>query len=1145
MHLQRDWYIPAGCFGISKDEAGLSDGTWASASLQSWSRFRLHLQPDGAAKADGDTPSVPSEVQQHLFKTPRLRRLASLFHARWVDLELRVTAVDPTAATIRVYLLPDDVSRRVVDRAHPGLAKSRQAVLRELDYSKDAWQGQSLPFSAGYAALSTLSQNDASDNVSLLQLFNRIPSPNPDPSLVNEPHLQDAMYALFDSGVSGLTTELYPYQRRSAALMLQKESAPGKVFDPRLVSVEDHAGSSWYLDPVAGTVLAEPRFYDSISGGILAEEMGAGKTIICLALILATKDLPTQPPELYRGGEPPTRSKIASLADMAASCATRHAVPWKSYFDAWKMQLGYEFSKCAEALQRNPGYYLRPAPKLRRGLRHAQQYFERPATIHLTPASIVIVPNNLVAQWKQEIAKHTRGLKVLVLTKDDRLPQAESFLEYDMVLFSQSRFEKVVKQQGGIGHSALSTVHFKRCIVDEGHKLGNSRIGHRSILLTGLDSMNFSSRWIVTGTPSHGLFGHDDSQNPNEEQTATNGAVPQSQNVQARNESSTEMEKKDLQRLGSITSLYLKARPWANTSTEAEDTLADWDTYLLLPKHNPRSYGRWDCLKSTLNSLIIRHQLAEVSDLLPPVDEKVVVLDGSYQDRLSLNVFAMMIIFNSVQSQRTDMDYFFHPRQRKSLLQIVHNLKQTSFFGGSFFSSEEIAKAVETAEVFLRERKVVISPEDESLLREAISVGHLAVKNNLRGLSNRFHEIPVCVQEFPGRAGQTWSLDGECGDAVCTSASMLLSLQKLLHNAASEPERLNSLLNGRLMQQGILERDKILAAQTPETAPGGREKKTETLAGNTKLGDDSPRKKPRTRGLNVVNPMESMNPESLPAPLQLTTITSTVSAKLSYLIDSIAQHQEQEKMIVFYENENVAWYLASMLDVASVPSKPRVDWQGLTTERRAQYVNTFHHNPTFRVLLMDISQAAFGLDMREASRIYFINPVLNPQVEAQAIGRVRRISQQRAVSVETLVLRNSIDEVILERKRHMTQAEHRQVKSILDIRPVYNWIKNAEIVDLPDVNGDNASQMATLHTPQHLFGRGFGRTLHPDEGLVPRESPTQRNRDPEPWTSPAATTGMKRAHGVGPGREAPAANRDGSPERQDLVSRPARRVRFG
>ena len=488
------------------------------------------------------------------------------------------------------------------------------------------------------------------------------------------------MYDVLESNVPGLVTELYPYQRRSAALMLQKESEPGKVLDPRLISLLDHEGSSWYLDSVAGTVLAEPRHYDGISGGILAEEMGAGKTIICLALILATKDFPTKPPELFQGGEPPKRRHVASLVDMAASCATRHAVPWKSYFEAWRTQLGYEFGKCAEALQRNPGYYLLPTPEVRRGARRAQESLEQHTTIQLSSASLVIVPNNLVAQWKQEIAKHTKGLNVLVLTKNDQLPRAQSFLEHDVILFSQSRFERIVIQEGGINNSSLSTVHFKRCIVDEGHKLGNSKISHRSNLLTGLDSMNFSTRWIVTGTPSHGLFGVDDNHKPYEERAGTIEPVPESQLGKALNESSTEMEKKDLQRLGSIASLYLKARPWANTHTETEDTLADWDTYLLLPKHNPRSYGRWDCLKSTLNSLIIRHRLTEVSDLLPPVDEKIVVLDGSYQDRLSLNIFAMMIIFNSVQSQRTDMDYFFHVRQKKSLLQIVQKSEANKLF---------------------------------------------------------------------------------------------------------------------------------------------------------------------------------------------------------------------------------------------------------------------------------------------------------------------------------------------------------------------------------------------------------------------------------------------------------------------------------
>lgn len=198
---------------------------------------------------------------------------------------------------------------------------------------------------------------------------------------------------------------------------------------------------------------------------------------------------------------------------------------------------------------------------------------------------------------------------------------------------------------------------------------------------------------------------------------------------------------------------------------------------------------------------------------------------------------------------------------------------------------------------------------------------------------------------------------------------------------------------------------------------------------------------------------------------------------------------------------------------------------------------------------MDISQAAFGLDMREASRIYFINPVLNPQVEAQAIGRARRISQQKEVYVETLVLKNSIEEVILERKEHMTQAEHHRVHSILDVGPIYNWIKNARINPMLMPGGElsQEGQMAPLHTPQYVFRRGFGRTMHPDEGLVLDDSPTKSTSTAEmALRSRETTNGLKRtlqpdAMTTG---EHQNENRDSSGTTSEVAAHGAKRVRF-
>ena len=154
---------------------------------------------------------------------------------------------------------------------------------------------------------------------------------------------------------------------------------------------------------------------------------------------------------------------------------------------------------------------------------------------------------------------------------------------------------------------------------------------------------------------------------------------------------------------------------------------------------------------------------------------------------------------------------------------------------------------------------------------------------------------------------------------------------------------------------------------------------------------------------------------------------------------------------------------------------------------------------------MDIGVGAFGVDLL-ASRVYFINPVLDPQVEAQAIGRARRTSQKRSVTVETLVLRGSLEELILRRREEMTQAEQRKCKSMLDDKPIYEWIANAKILPLPEgegeVDDDGLAQTAMLQEPQLIFGPGSGRNLYATKGSAPPAGPS-----PAAAVSPAASRG--------------------------------------
>lgn len=75
--------------------------------------------------------------------------------------------------------------------------------------------------------------------------------------------------------------------------MLQRELAPQWTVDPsylRCTSAID--GSSFWLS-VDGQVAVEPPEVLEPPSGILAEDMGAGKTAICIALVLSTlRELP-------------------------------------------------------------------------------------------------------------------------------------------------------------------------------------------------------------------------------------------------------------------------------------------------------------------------------------------------------------------------------------------------------------------------------------------------------------------------------------------------------------------------------------------------------------------------------------------------------------------------------------------------------------------------------------------------------------------------------------------------------------------------------------------------------------------------------------------------------------------------------------
>jgi len=1191
-------YIAAGCLRISQPDSNITPDAW-----QSCSHWQSVAQPPEAHRSS-DQAYIEASLQKALFSTSVLQPFLALHNSQWIRLEFLTN--DPIRGQVRVYILPDDVGRSVIDRNVPALRKNLLLLLNQIDTTAATWNGQWLEDTPVRHVDPSLDFDmSAGEEPSLFQLFNKLPSPKPEPDLVSDPYARNSMYQIMDSDIEGLKTEMYKYQRRSAALMLQRESKPAQLLDPRLRQLVDHRGMKWYCDIDNSSCFREPRTYEAARGGICAETMGLGKTLICLGLIMATRDATSQVPTEYMAATFPIRKKTASMMNMAAAALGRLGVPWKRQLAALEAREGYRFNRCRDALDNNTGFYMLPSPSPRRQSRNPKVV--APRKILLTSATIIVAPANLIQQWQHEIKKHTTGLKVLVMKAlSDVLPPAESLVDYDIILFSKQRFDKEAAYEvddndhsGSISrqefvnghrpgrtatvkkvyHSPLKDLHFKRLIVDEGHTFGNSSSSSRTEASAVVDFLQVSARWIVSGTPTKGLYGAEvgigSSQTTSREDTPTSSSTPSAledillKTVSklldtSRSESSSQassrelslyhkQERKDIEKLGNIATSYLKARPWANRPEDND--YASWSHLIMQPRHGSKSRGNLDCLRATLEGMIIRHQQGdiELEVSLPPLYQNLVFLEGSMQNKLSLNTFSMMIVGNAVTSERKDADYFFHPQQRKNLQQLVSNLRQASFFW-SGFETEHITNTIENAKDFLRERKVPITPEDEALLLEAIKQGEQVLTNSISRVISEYHEMPMHIQnDLSDDIRKAWTLLDEPSNPTLMGATMVHAAQKFVETQLYKEDPTEG-----MVEAGHAARFDASVALQPES-PKPRKRKfrdvngvkkavdiAPALAGGVTIGDESSSgKRPRTslsatkraskssdsellniEALDMTNDDEEdeaaiqkqldaeLKPKSVlkksskdisgtldaSSPLTTAKIISTASAKLSYLMDAIYQHSPTEKILIFYEADNVAYYIAQALECLGI--KHLIYAKTLSSARRSQYVVTFNQSEVFRVLLMDVSQAAFGLDMSSASRVYFVNPVFSPQVEAQAVKRAHRIGQTKPVYVETLVLRGSIEEVILERRKELSTEEHNSCKNILDDRTMYDWIRNVRFLDLGaegDGNGGagedrrgtehQQEQMAKLKTPRLVFGRGVTKIADPDQDLILGDSP--------------------------------------------------------
>uniref|UniRef100_A0A0E0KMT8 Uncharacterized protein n=1 Tax=Oryza punctata TaxID=4537 RepID=A0A0E0KMT8_ORYPU len=133
------------------------------------------------------------------------------------------------------------------------------------------------------------------------------------------------------------------------------------------------------------------------------------------------------------------------------------------------------------------------------------------------------------------------------------------------------------------------------------------------------------------------------------------------------------------------------------------------------------------------------------------------------------------------------------------------------------------------------------------------------------------------------------------------------------------------------------------------------------------------------------------------------------SCKVLKLIKILEGLQEKrEKSIVFSQ-------FTSFFDLLEVPFNQKgikfLRFDGkLSQKHKEKVLKEFSESKDKLVLLISLKAGGVGLNLTAASNVFLMDPWWNPAVEEQAIMRIHRIGQKRAVQVRRFIVKDTVEE---------------------------------------------------------------------------------------------------------------------------------------
>ncbi|KAJ3516660.1 hypothetical protein NLJ89_g1000 [Agrocybe chaxingu] len=843
-----------------------------------------------------------------------------------------------------------------------------------------------------------------------------------------------------------------------------------------------------------------------------------------------SSDFSTARKRFYCDSDPRSGVRVPSLVELVLhkarvtpNCEIPPSMLTKRY--GYELQREDEVSALpiGEVLRANAPFYhhyLGEPSNRERAQRNNRQ--RGPKVMYLTSATLVVVPANLLSQWDREITKHCAvPLRVLILRANTPMPSVRSLVtDYDIILMTYNRFsrESNANDVSKLHSTTACTcpeypgyrIRWKRLVIDEGHVSATLS----TILVPFAKLLSVERRWIVTGTPTTNLLGlslgskavenvstmpiyegNDEvdamsssqraspSCPPSRSSSATpaptsahDATAPASSSPPPRTKRIwTKYDREDLNKLGNMISHFIAVPQF----TSDPKLIASHVIEPLLDHSGPRR-GSMQVLNRVMESVMIRHRVEDVERdvVLPPVSTESVLLDLDSLSIKSFNALQAVIAINAIDSERTDQDYMFHPRNADALQETVKNMSQILFWhvDSDLYNARYLVSHADDNVKRAIERNM--PQEDIELLKEALRHLKTAVDDPLWRAVQNHEDVPYRVYNFQDRVFDIWTRTGGREPywppelTGFMHADRLLKLyDMILQKPLIGPEGMVEWGRAVVARDLAFRRAFEEAQRRKEGRSGSPRKKSgnkdtgdqassttteslmvdtfakkasavETLRemqkeleatmarlakeeeeGTDKDENQSPGQEPETPSSQIGVHAQAQNrrPSRLAAssPLAKVRIGSSASSKLNYIISEIQKYASTEKFLIFSESPLSLAHVAEALELIQVKFL-RFTTQ-VTPQFREQLVLTFETSETYRVFLMELKHGARGLNLISASRVIFF---------------------------KTLAIRETAEENMVQRRAVLRNSQEKMPK-LLEEAGMRHYIANPKFITHP------------------------------------------------------------------------------------------------